>query len=726
MKSLSKLLGIALLVLLILVAGAGFALTHLLDPNDYKDEIRSLVRNKTGYDLQIDGEIGWSLFPWLGLELTDTRVARDDMSGQPFASVRLLGLSVRVMPLLRKEIRMSDIRIEGLDLDLVRDAQGNNNWEVPTTEKTVSEDGEQETQPPVSQPSGKQPAAINLEVDSLIVNSARLDYTDEQSGQKITLESVQISTGAIRERHNIPLKLSGFLASTEPLLRARVEMSGSAWLDGKGRQYRLEGFKLAGEVAGAPLDNKSANISASGNLALDLQQQQFDWQQLKFSINQLKGIGELRASGLDSKPAYTGQLSLASFNLREFLTGVGIELPAMQKKNALGRFELNAGLQGDTNSLLLTGASLQLDDSSLAGELGMSNIEQGILHVRLAGDQLNLDDYLPPAEPARSKERKPASGSGESTTVPPAPTDNPWDDSEALPLEALSGLNLDLQLELNRLVLEKLPLDNSRLDVRARSGKIDLRRLQAGLYGGSLDVSGQLDSKASPAKISLDSKIDRVPIEKLMAALQEEAPITGKLVMDSKLTTSGNSERQWIAGLNGQLSLQVLDGTLPDSNLEQQLCMAIATFNRKSLSQDYSRKSTPFTRLQTSARIRNGIAHTPDLHIAMPGLQVKGKGDLDLNHMGLDHRLAIILEGDTRPMPDPACTINKRYVGLEWPVHCRGSLANAGQSCRIDQDALGKVATQLAGDKISEKLESKLKDKVSPDLKDALKGLFKK
>lgn len=722
MKSLSKLLGMVFLGLLVLIGGAIFVLTHLLDPNDYKDEIRSLMQEKTGYDLQIGGDIGWSLFPWLGLELADARLARIDMPEQPFADVRLLGLSVQLMPLLRKEIRMSDIRIEGLDLKLVRDAKGNSNWEAPAA--TAADKQAAEKQEPVPEPAAT-PTAIKLEIDSLIANSARLDYTDEQKNQHITLESVQISTGAIGERKNIPLKLSGFLASSNPLLRARMEMSASAWMDSSARQYRLEGLKIAGEVAGEPLNNKSANISANGNLLLDLQQQQLEWQQLRFSVNQLKGMGDLQISQLDSKPALAGKLSLAAFSLREFLPGIGIELPAMQKKSALGHFELTTDLQGTDNSLLLTNASLKLDDSSLVGQLGMSNLDKGIVLVQLTGDQINLDDYLPPAEPAsKAAAAKPAKGS--SVSAPAAPQENIWDDSDLLPLAQLATFNIDLGLTLDSLTLQKLPLQNTRLNLTARNGAITLKQFQANLYGGSMALSGSLESQAKPAKISLHSTIDQIPVEKVMAALEQEAPVTGKLKLDSQLTTRGNSQRQWVSQLNGKANFELLDGVLPDTNLEQQLCMAVATLNRKSLSQDYSRQNTPFTQLKTSARLTNGVVHTPDLRIAIPGLLVKGKGNLDLNRMALDERLAVVLQGDTRPMPDPACTVNKRYVGIEWPIHCSGSLANAGQSCRIDQEGLGKVASRLAGEKLTEKLEEKLKDKVSPDLKDALKGLFGK
>ena len=71
MKALGKILGLFLLGLLLIVVALLFALTHLFDPNDYKDEIRQIAHNKANLDLQLKGDIGWSLFPWLGLELTD-------------------------------------------------------------------------------------------------------------------------------------------------------------------------------------------------------------------------------------------------------------------------------------------------------------------------------------------------------------------------------------------------------------------------------------------------------------------------------------------------------------------------------------------------------------------------------------------------------------------------------------------------------------------------------
>jgi AsmA protein len=118
------------------------------------------------------------------------------------------------------------------------------------------------------------------------------------------------------------------------------------------------------------------------------------------------------------------------------------------------------------------------------------------------------------------------------------------------------------------------------------------------------------------------------------------------------------------------------------------------------------------------------VASNPDLKARIPGLTVNGDGAVDLRVLGMDYRVGIVIEGDKTAMPDPACQVNERYVGLEWPLRCRGPLELGAKACRLDKDGLGKIAAKLAGNKLEQKIEEKLGDKVSPELKDALKGLF--
>ena len=45
-----------------------------VDPNDYKQEIANLVKSKTGYSVNIRGNISLSVFPWIGVQVNDVEV----------------------------------------------------------------------------------------------------------------------------------------------------------------------------------------------------------------------------------------------------------------------------------------------------------------------------------------------------------------------------------------------------------------------------------------------------------------------------------------------------------------------------------------------------------------------------------------------------------------------------------------------------------------------------
>lgn len=738
MKAFGKILGLLLLGLLLIVIGLGFALTHLFDPNDYKDEIQQLARDKANLELQLRGDIGWSLFPWLGLELTDATLASAETPDKPFADLRLLGLSVRVLPLLRREVQMSDIRVDGLNLTLQRDDQGRGNWEgigkpakaeastttaqpaAPAADSGVSEP-QQDSQP------------LKLDIDSLTVSNSRVDYQDAKSGKQFSAEGIELSTGAIREGADIPVKLLAFLGSNQPVLRAKTELQGLLRFEPELKRYQLQDLKLAGEASGEPLNGKTLTFASQGQLLLDQSAQVAEWTGIKLSANQLRALGELKLRDLDKTAQLEGSLSLAQFNLREFLDGIGVALPAMRDNGTLSRFEMSARLAGTPSSLSFNDLALKLDDSSFAGSLAVSDFAQQALRLQLKGDKLDLDRYLPPqdkdasAGQARQNEVKQAvaaAGKSGTTPLPNAPTQQAWSSAPALPLEQLRKLDLQATLGLGQLTLSKLPIEDARLALTAKGGLLELKELRGDLHGGEFAMQSQLDARPSIPLLTASQQLKRIPVEKLIEARGEKAPLRGQLDLSADLRTQGNSQKAWIDGLNGKANFSLSDGVLVDANLEQQLCQGIATLNRKSLSGEPRGKDTPFEELHGNLTFTNGVASNPDLKARIPGLTVNGDGDVDLRVLGMDYRVGIVIEGDKTAMPDPACQVNERYVGIEWPLLCRGPLELGAKACRLDKAGMTKVAAKLAGNRLEEKIEEKLGDKVSPELKDALKGLF--
>lgn len=749
MKAFGKILGLGLLGLLLIVVALGFALSHLFDPNDYKDEIRQLARDKAHVELTLNGDIGWSLFPWLGLELHEASIATLNNPKVPFADLQMLGLSVRVLPLLRREVQMSDVRVEGLNLTLTRDANGHGNWEdigKPLPDPTAAASAPATpAQAPANEPASAQGSerSVKLDIDSLTVNNARVLFTDEKTGQSYGAESIQLSTGPVHEGVNIPLKASAFLSASQPNMKARTELTGELRFDRKLKRYNLEDMRLSGETSGEPLGGKSMTFAAQGQVLVDLAANVASWSGLKVSANQLRALGELNVRDLDKNPQVSGGLSIAQFDLRTFLDGIGHPLPATADPAVFKKLELVTRLQGTQNSLALEDLAVKLDDSTFSGRVAIEDFAKQALRVQLKGDTFDADRYLP----AKSEQAKGATaarqaevsqqeaaavaGAG-STPLPNAPTQVAWSSDKLLPVDRLRALDLQADLAFGALTLDKLPISNAQLTATGQGGLVTLQTLRGGLYNGTFEAKGTVDVRPAVPQIGVNTKINRVPVEHFIKreSPEQAPPVKGLLTLSSDLTATGNSQKALVDTLNGNASFTINDGVLVNANLEQQLCQAIATLNRKQLSGEPRGKDTPFQELRGSLVLRNGVASNPDLKARIPGLTVNGHGDLDLRVLGMDYNVGVVVEGDQRAMPDPACQVNERYVGVEVPLRCRGPLELGAKACRLDQDGLGKVAAKLAGnrlkDKIDQKLEEKLGDKVSPELKDALKGLFKR
>ncbi len=741
MKAFGKILGLVLLGLLLIIVAAGFALTHLFDPNDYKDEIRQIARDKAHIELTLNGDIGWSLFPWLGLELHEASVATLINPTEPYADLQMLGLSVRVLPLLRREVQMSDVRVEGLNLRLKRDKNGHGNWEdigkVPTAAAPAGSPAPASAataEAPV-QPE-KPPQPIRLDIDSLTVNNARVEYNDEKTGKQFSAESIQLSTGPVHDSTNIPIKATAFLGTNQPVLRVRTELTGELRIERALQRYRFEDMKLSGELAGDPLQGKTMTFAAQGQLSLDKAANVAEWTGIKISANQLRALGELKANDLDKTPQITGGLSIAQFDLAKFVDSIGQKLPAMAE-GSLSKVELVSRVAATPSSIAFDNINLKLDDSSFSGRVAVEDFAKQSLRAILKGDTFNADRYLPPksekaANATQTRQAEVASteadamaGAG-STPLPDKPSKTAWSTERLLPVERLAKLDIDADLTFGQLTLDKLPIQNAALKATGQGGLLTLNNLSGELYNGEFAANGTLDVRPSAPVLNLQTRLNRVPVEKILESQGKNPPVKGLVTLTSNVTGSGNSQQALIDTLNGNASFVINNGVLLNANLEQQLCKGIATLNRKTLSGEPRGKDTPFQELKGNLTFRNGVASNPDLKVRIPGMTVNGDGDIDLRVLGMDYRVGIIVEGDTSAMPDPACQVGEKFVGIEWPLRCRGPLELGAKACRVDNDRLGQVATKLAGDKLSEKIDEKLGDKVSPELKNALKGLFKR
>ena len=193
---------------------------------------------------------------------------------------------------------------------------------------------------------------------------------------------------------------------------------------------------------------------------------------------------------------------------------------------------------------------------------------------------------------------------------------------------------------------------------------------------------------------------------------------------------------------DGPTSFQVDNGSLNGINLNELACKGIALINKDKLKSSDWGTTTQFKVLKGAARINGNTINNTDLSAQLAGLDLDGKGTINLQQMALDYELGLKVVGDVSK--DNACRVNERVQNIAIPVACEGKLSGgAGGLCRFDSarfgDTLKQMATKEVRHKVDKALDKQLnkllnkgdksgdssqKSQEKDKLKDAIKGLF--
>ena len=193
MRTLLKtLVGIVAAFALILGAFTLYLLT-VFDPNDYKANIQSLVKQHSQLDLKIDGDLTLSVFPWLGVSVG--RVEINTPQEALLASAERTQLFARLRPLLKGQLEIDGLTLTGLQLYMLVDKNGKSNWHLDTpaavnNPQTQQKTGAQSTAATVS------PLALPLgafSIGNISIEQAGIDYRNLQSGQHHQIDNPNIS-----------------------------------------------------------------------------------------------------------------------------------------------------------------------------------------------------------------------------------------------------------------------------------------------------------------------------------------------------------------------------------------------------------------------------------------------------------------------------------------------------------------------------------------------------
>jgi AsmA protein len=703
-KFLKIILGLVAIVAVLIVVLA-IVLPFIIDPNDFKNQIATAVQENTGRTLSIDGDISLSVFPWLGLEIGPTRLSNAQGFGeQPMASMQKVQVRVKLLPLLHKQLEMDTIKLSGLRLDLGKDASGRSNWD-----DLLGESGEK-TKTGAGHPGEEAGSPLaGLAIGGVEVTDARVLWDDRSTGSRYELNELSFTTGAIDPGKPFDLDLHFGMNATKPAIAGQTDLSGKVLISESMQAVSLDDAELKLDLNGDDLPGGRLRVSLATDIAVDLERHTLEIPKLTLETLGLKVSGKASGTGIGGEdPHLSGALNVAEFVPRDLIKALGQEPPVTADGAVLGK--AGAALQWEATGSHAAATSLQfqLDDTHVNGRLGVDNFANPAIDFALQADQIDLDRYLPP--PAK-----------DAATAPATPAAAAAGGTEALPVEALRGLNLTGTVKLGTLKAYNLRSTDIEFTVKSRDGLLRVHPAVASLYKGQYSGDVSLDVRGKTPQLSLNEHVKGIQVGPLLKDLSGDDKLSGTGNVDVQLIGKGATPEQLRRTLNGNAAFSFTNGSLKGVNIASLLRTAQAKLQGHPPPADDQPNQTDFTELQGTATVTDGVVRNNDLSAKSPLLRISGEGQASLPAETIDYLLTTKIVGSLKGQGGKGLDELK---GVAIPVRISGTFSKLTYTPDLAA-GLGDVAREKAKEKIEKKTQKLLKDKLGDEsTKQLLKGLF--
>jgi len=599
---------------LVLVVGAVLLVPQFVDVQKYKPKIEELVTQQTGRSFSMGDDIQLSVFPWVGVSLTDLNLGSPKgFESREMVAIKGFEVRLKVMPLLSRRIEVDTFVVDTPRFFLEKNKDGKANWENIGPPK---ESGKEESK---KQEKSAGPADGKLPIESLVVGNFSIlnglvSYVDNTTGLKKQMSDF-----------NLTLK--------DISLDKPIGVNLSAIIDGK--TLSLEG--KAGPVGKEP---------GKEDIALDL------------TLKALE-ILNVQVKGMIIQPMAEGKIAMdldvASFSPRKLFSLLGQDFPVTtQDPKALDNLALKAKVKGNAQAITISEGLLVLDDSKLTFLAHAKAFDKPDIKFDLALDSIDLDRYLPPSKATEESEQI-----GKDKKTGQAKID----------YKPLRKMVLDGKIKVGSLKASNISIQDFVAHVVGKNGVFDLDPLALNLYQGSVASKARLDVRKNDPKTSVTMDIKGVQAGPLLKDAIQKEMIEGALEAAITLGITGDSPEMVKKSLKGKGELKFTDGAIVGIDIANTVRNAGSSLGLTEKTQEKPR--TDFAELKIPFTAGKGVVTIKGGGLMSPLLRVKADGNANLIKEDLDFRVEPKIVATLKGQGD-----TKERSGLMVPLLITGPFAS--------------------------------------------------
>lgn len=296
---------VILLILILVVVISIASLIVFVDPNNFRGFISNTIKDKTGYELTIEGDLRWHIWPQVSI-LTDSVKLSDHGAQKPILTADNMRLDVELMPLFSKKLEIKNVFIKSAMINITDESKGDmaKNREQSTSNNSTDQSSTTNNEKSASNwkfafnKFEVADSTIALQRNDDLINFRNINLTVEQSNDK-----------------NISIDLTGNVDKNQQDLyysiNANVEMSQfpqKATIKLNRFDYTYKGVTSSDQVF-------KGNLNAVINYQKE--PMQLSSQNIAFSVNDNHFAGALIAK-LESKPYIDLQLNSNKLDVASF------------------------------------------------------------------------------------------------------------------------------------------------------------------------------------------------------------------------------------------------------------------------------------------------------------------------------------------------------------------------------------------------------------------------